>query len=119
MDIPHKKSLAKAAFEKFAADLAQSSPEKFNEEPTNPKRAISGVSVVDTFILIPLRVAVCDKCAIRYQGSKARVFCCKCGIGLDTKDIAAKKKVPTGVWNTLADLPPIRIDDYDEPEGRT
>jgi len=114
MEMPRKKSANKLAFEKFAREIQQNEPERYSEEATHPKKVGSGVSVIDTYILIPLRVAVCDNCAICYQGSKAKVFCCKCGIGLETKDIAAKKKVPTGIWNTLADLPTFKVEEYEE-----
>jgi len=81
------------------------------------KKYSSSNAVIDTFVVIPQRVGVCDFCLVRYTGSKDAVHCYRCGRVIKTKDVNAFKKVPSGVFTPAGDVPyAVRID---QNEGDT
>lgn len=58
-----------------------------------------GKTIVDSYVVVPQRSAVCMKCQSRYQGADTHVKCRGCGTKMETLDVGCKKKIPTGVWN--------------------
>jgi len=75
-----------------------------------------GKTLVDTFIVIPQRLANCGGCGTTYNGPKDHVTCRGCGRELKTQDVNCTKKVPTGIWQ-VATMKSGKPRDDDESEG--
>lgn len=57
-----------------------------------------GKVLVDAFITIEQRMALCVRCGTRYTGPKKEVKCKGCGAMLESGDVSCVKKVPSGMW---------------------
>lgn len=67
-----------------------------------PSGHIERISV-DEFIVVKQRKALCYDCGTLYIGSKEKVTCRGCRTELETLDVGASKKIPTGVWSLFLD----------------
>lgn len=57
-----------------------------------------GKTIIDSFVVIKMRYAACNKCQSTYKGPDNSVVCRGCKKVLVTQDVSAEQKIPVGVW---------------------
>lgn len=60
--------------------------------------AETGITEVETYIVVEQRRGICPKCDTTYIGKKETVTCKGCGKELTTIDVHATLKIPTSQW---------------------